>query len=280
MATELSNGNWVGISVVSGVIIASLIGGIGTGIQNATRAPSSSYVPPVVATPETPSDLAQGDPGSPFAMTPLTCATACFGEDDLGATILGADQFVDAEVPYTHPPEVSTTAIDVQPVDLADWDDSGISPDECFVTWSESPIVEPAGAVLAPDFVAPLTDHTGDADTRLVQSVRLFADSDAAEAYMTALFTGLASCPEWRTVSNGVERPVFLAPALRTAPSVASYGFVVEPQDDERRFVFDLQRGNMVVRSVLITSLSYDDQLFRELVREQADAMDALEPAL
>jgi hypothetical protein len=281
MATELSDGNWVGISIVSGIVIASLIGGIGTAIQNSTRTPAPPYSAPVV-TPDPPdngpSELAQGDPGSPLAVLPLNCAAACFGETEVAAAMLSAHDFGAAEVPFTHPVAGGTTALDAQPLEWETWDDSGISPGQCFVTWSTLPIVEGDGIPVASDYVAPMTEQAGDGDTLLTQSVRLFADTDSAESYMAALYAGLAACPDWKTVGNGVERPVYLAPSLRTPDSVASFGFVVEPQKEDRRFVFDLQRGNMVIRSVLVTDDRYGDQLFRTLMREQADAMAALVP--
>jgi hypothetical protein len=288
MATELSNGNWVGISVLSGVIIACLIGGVGTGISNTLRPSGPSYSPPIVAdpvtpsTPNNPSDLAQGDPGGPFAVAPLTCAAACFGEREVALVALTANEFGDAGLPFTQPVEGSTTAADALVGDLGRWDATGVSPDECFATFSDLPLVEREGMPARPDYIGPLSEQTGSGgtDSRLTQFARLFPDSQSAEGYMIALYTDLQSCPAWRTVSNGVERPVYLEANLFTPDSVASFGFVVEPQIDERRFVFDLQRGNMVIRTVVTTSAGYTDADFRDLVQQQADALDALEPVL
>jgi len=290
MATQLSNGTWVGISVVSGIIIASLIGGIGTGIQLASRPPAPAYTP-VPSDPFVPSssgdfsDLAVGDPG-PFApVTPMNCAAACFDESSAELAILPDDVFSDSGFgSFRHVWKMTanrTTAGELLPVAHEGWDAARFTPDDdCFVTWSDSPLIEPADAVLGDDFIAPLTEHTSDLYyvSRVLQSVRLFPDAAAAEAYMASLSAGIAACDGYvNDQSYGFE--VTAEPALHMPVSIAAVGFVKSPEPGTRYYVFDLQRGNMVIRTVAVSDGAIDDAAFRELVQRQADLMGTLSPA-
>lgn len=288
MKRELSTGATVGLAVTAGIVIASLIGGVGTGIQLASRPPSPPYngYGPTVPnqTPGDYSDLAQGEPGSPAAVTPLECIGACFGQASAEEAILPDAMFEDWGLPFTRPVWDSgsdrTTAIDVQVSAHQSWDATGFTPDDCFVTWSEVPFVESADAVVGADLIAPLTEHSSNEypGTSLRQSVRLFSDTASAAGYMATLSAGIAACTRYHDPNGYPIDVVTPEPGLHPPDSVAAVGFAQSPQAGTRYYVMDLQRGNMVIRSVAVSDGGIEDQFFRTLMMKQAQAIGELEP--
>jgi hypothetical protein len=287
MTTQLSNGAWVGISIVSGIVIASLIGGVGTGISNALRPPVPVFTPdPYDYVPPTGdfSDLETGPPGPSAPVTPMECLAACFDESSAELAILGDDVFAGFGFPaFTHVWKMTgdrTTADLLVAKEREAFEWAGFPADGCFVAWSDSPVIEPAGAEVTADFVAPLTENSSSlySLSRVLQSVRLFPDAAAAEAYMGTLAVGLASCPGFSN-DQGYGFEVTQEPELPVPASVAAVGFVKSPQPGTRYYVFDLQRGNMVIRTVAVSDGGIDDPAFRELVQQQADVMGTLVPA-
>lgn len=90
----LSTGWVIGIAVIGAIFAGSLIGGIGTGISNA-NAPSNPYYP----YPYDPGPAEPVDSGSPVAVEPLECASACFDLDTAKTAALDDSAFNTAFLP-------------------------------------------------------------------------------------------------------------------------------------------------------------------------------------
>jgi hypothetical protein len=277
----------VTIAVVGAVVISSLIGGVGTGLSQ--RNPPS-YAPPAGSgggqqTTGDYSPLAQGEPGSPVAVAPTECEGPCFDESSAEQAILPEDAFEGSGLPAARDVWAisgdRTTAAQLFLDAHQGWSSNGTSPDECFVTWSEYPVVEPEGATVADGFVAPLTEHESDAIgvTRLSQAVRLFPDSDSAEEYMQTLADGIDGCTRYINSSGYPVDVVTPEPGVHPPDTVAAVGFAQSPQAGIRYYVFDMQRGNMVIRSYAVSDGGLEDTFFRTLMSKQATALGEITPA-
>lgn len=264
--------------VVGAIVAGALIGGIGTGIAQANRPPTSPYEP----WPDDPpapsgdySDLAVGDPGPATAVDPTVCETACFDESSAEAAILGDEVFKRWYLPtFKHVWKMTgdrTTAAERSEAAYDGWTSTGWGPDECYVTFNELPLIEGPDAVVADGLVAPLTEHSTElySVTELTQWVRFFPDSASAEQYMSAVDAGLDVCTRYLDPNGYAIDAISREPALHQPDNVAAVGFV-RSYAGIRYYVFDLQRGNMVIRSVAYSDGGISDDRFRPLMAEQA----------
>lgn len=281
----------VAIATVLGVLAGALIGGIGSGVQSALAPspPQDPYVdehlpPEDQASSGDYSPLAEGEPGSPAAVAPLRCDGPCFDQDSARLAIMDHGQFEDWGLPLAGQPwdpSLDRKTADVMIVQERDaFTGAGFSPAECFATWSEFPFAEPEGAPVEADFVSPLTEHWSERypNTVLMQSVRLFSDTVEAEEYMAFLTRSIDECPRYRDAVGYAADVVTHAPGLHPDDSMAAVGFVRSPQAGQRIYVFDLQRGNMVIRSVAYSDGGLDGTDFRTLMMKQMLQMVELEP--
>lgn len=278
----------VSLSIVGGIVCGILIGVVGTAIFNATYTPSSpySYPMPTYTTDPDPyvfqppegdySDLAVGEPGSPVAVSPTVCPDACFDESSVEQMILADVQF-NAQLLGSHKHTWNmtgnrSTADLVQAVNVDEWTRANIGPDPCFVTWAEEPIVEFSGLAVDDGLVAPMSEHSSDTNyiTMLQQSVRLLPDTATAESYMATLSSGVDACTGYTGARADVVTP---EPGIHPADTVAAVGFVREVVPGDRLYVFDIQRGNIVIRTVARSQGDFDDTNFRVLMQKQAQAV-------
>lgn len=270
------------VGIVGALIAGSLIGGIGTYVSGIVN-PAPTYDPyPYDEVSGDYSDLAQGEPGEPTAVAPTECPSGCFDESSAEAAILEDAVFEDwgdlALFKHVWKMTGDRTTADLAHADAwEDWNGVGYSPDECFVTWNEMPIVEAETAQPTADFVAPLTEHSSDdySFTELTQSVRLFEDSRTAEQYMLTLDAGLEECTRYHDPNGYPTDAVTREPGLHPPDSVAAVGFV-RNQAGIRFYVMDVQRGNMVIRSVAYSDGGIDDTRFRQLMMKQATLLGEL----
>lgn len=275
------------VAVVGSIVAGSLIGGIGTGLSFANRPPQPTYEPDPYDPYEEPfgdtSNLTHGDAGEATAVVPLVCDGACFDETSVEAAILedrvfdqlaSFDQSIDVWGIASH----QTTARAAHEDEWATWDDAALTPDTCFPTWSSDPVIEPRASPPDDDFVASLSDHyVEDGFDELTQSVRLFSDTATASSYMERLAASIDDCSDYGDEDGYEVGHVTREPTLHPGDSVAAVGFV-DSGDGTRYYVFDLQRGNMVIRSVAYSEGAIDDTRFRQIMMKQAALLEELEP--
>jgi hypothetical protein len=227
--------------------------------------------------------LVTGDEASPIAVEPMKCG-GCFTEDDLSSTIVDSDELdafglstLDSFADYTAHYDSEATYY------RNAWNDLEGDPDSCFVTFPQAPIsiLEP-GPVVDDDSVISYTGVYADEDewSSLGQSVRLFENDQDAVDYMGGLPALISACTRY-TSGSGAEywrADVTPAPALDLPPSVAGIGWVEQAEYDSRYYSFDLQRGNMVVRTSVFTGHEISEREFRTLIEHVAVQLAEISP--
>lgn len=226
--------------------------------------------------------LVEGEPGQPLAVDPLDCEGQCFTAASVGGATSRLQAFRDLGVPTIIDSwgswESSDAATEYETVAF-DWRRSDVEPEECFFTYFGTPVTADLGEDPKPNDL-DLIEFTGtqgsaDGDTTLWQSVRVFDTSDSAVAHMSALSKQTQRCGEY----SGPEVPatsVTAAAAIAVPDSVAAIGWT-ESSMMSRYYVYDVQRGNLVVRSILSTwggQASEED--FRSFVEELASDIGTL----
>jgi hypothetical protein len=220
--------------------------------------------------------LETGDPGSPLAISPTACPDTCFTRETIALTEVDVSAYhsvgLDLE-PDASLAAPDTTAVAEHATNASTWRGAGKQPDDCFVTWAASPIVEPPdAATVAPDVVVPLPGGDGYA-ARLNRTARLFSDTASAVAYMTTLDAALAGCSEY-TDADGLRTDVISRePKIFVPDSVGAAGWVRQMDGGDRIYVMDLQRANLVIRTVAYNQGTFTDQQFREFMEASADAL-------
>ena len=254
------------VALVGGSFIAaaSLLGTISGGYDDFDEGYAPSRQRPVLT----------GDPSSPLAVEPTECDDNCFDYYSLNAAAPSAKQlssfgldedYLDFE---PHNSVESEHAYNWRSWEISNFD----APAACFVTWPKSPITldlgeptEQTGRTIW--FDAPHEDY--DYTTTFTQTVRLFADSESAVAHMVQLDKEIKDCSSFETWYGEYSYETIVTPAaaLPVPDNVAVVGWV-EQADSEysRQYVFDLQRGNYVVRTVLDSYEGMGETEFRELM--------------
>ncbi|CAN5183416.1 hypothetical protein BH09ACT5_BH09ACT5_01440 [soil metagenome] len=230
--------------------------------------------------------LATGEPGSPVALDPLECPSQCltyqqvdetaFTQDDLFALGLTVeDEGAGVGSAYAANSELSYV--------VKNWERGGTSPDACF----PMSLTEPLAVALGEDLESP-TDRIyyvsaySDRDQwdYEFQSARVFESTEAASNHMASLSELVAGCTHYsagNTDGMTWEADVTPAPALTVPDGVAAVGWQ-EASTNYRYYVFDLQRGNIVVRTTLFVTGSTPEKDFREAVANLALRLGGLQP--
>ena len=217
--------------------------------------------------------LLTGAPSAPTAVTPTVCDWECFGFYALSAPspstierenngLVGVD-----EQSWWY-----GSVADAHSQALASWTSSGSDPQQCFVTAAITPINLDISGEATPDREVVHTDegHLDANDTTtFVQSSRIFATSQLAESYMVQLDREVRTCTSF-TGADGQTSSVTLAPALEVPDSIGVVGWVTS-STDSRTYVFDLQRGNLVERTVMRSEGGMGEAAFRTMVQGVAE---------
>jgi hypothetical protein len=229
--------------------------------------------------------LLGGAPGSPVAIQPLVCETACFTDASVPATLARESEIAQLGVTDTTEPAGTfdpVTAEQLVRSAAADWEAYDGAPDACFFAPASSPV----GATLtfdadSDDAIHFTGTHQDEARYEMFdQAVRVFPDSATAEAYMSALSESIDAChvitigpPEDRYSAE-----ISPAPALDPDPATAAVGWVRtgDPGPRWRAYVFDVQFGNLVVRSRMLTDGRVTEQEFRSYVEGYSAQLAAL----
>lgn len=235
--------------------------------------------------------LVEGEPANAVAAEPLECSEQCFTEATVGLAIssdsdfraLGVPEYIDEYGDFD-----SSTAATEHQLTRADWREFNLDPDECFFSYFASPVAIPLDGYPTQtdddliEFTATQTDETE--LSTLWQSVRVLDSSESAERHMRSLNDQIAGCSSY-TGDGYPVTTVTPEPALDLPSSVAAIGWA-ESSPGWRYYVFDVQRGNMVVRSILstptptpgVSGSGISEQRFRDFVEALADDVAAIEP--
>jgi hypothetical protein len=157
------------------------------------------------------------------------------------------------------------------------------SPDECFVTFPQAPLsildqppVDDDGSLIS------YTGAWADKDewSNLAQAVRLFETDEDAVTYMAGLPDVIEGCTHYQSGSGDTywQADVTPAPALKLPPSVAAIGWVEQGDYYARYYAFDVQRGNIVIRTALSTTDEISELEFRSLVEHVALQLSEIQP--
>lgn len=283
MSTRAKTLLTIGIVLVSGGLVTGIVIGAVALTERITE--SLEELTPSVFPGEVEQPLIAGEPGSPLAEDPTECPTECFTAGHVTATIADRDHREPMGLTYTIDAWGafldSTVALEYESVEDT-WTQGRGSPVECFFSMFSAPAVLPFGT--APPESTDTIHYTGtygdkDQWSILSQSVRVFPDSSQAVGHMVALDEQISGCPTYGIHNGGSSWSADLtaAPALELPASVAAVGWV-ESSEYGRFYVFDVQRGNMVVRTTLNTSIAVSEEQFRTFIGTLADELAAVEP--
>ncbi len=229
-----------------------------------------------------------GPAQSARAASPHDCAgNGCFTDEVIASVIPSEEVFDDLHLGTVYDAYGdydSSTPGQERRYTLESWQDQEGSPDACFFTYYSTPGIEPI--VLEKGAGSDQIDYIGShTDTReyssLSQSTRLFDDSAIAADYMSGLAEPIDGCSPYESTyeydgdTYSTVTTVTAAPQLDLPDSVAAIGWV-EDSENGRYYVYDLQVGNLVVRSILSTYNEVTEQEFRDFSSDVADALDAL----
>lgn len=264
----------IGLIVGGSLTLVALCCGIVVAVVALLGFMTESYNDEAGYAPSEQDPVLSGDPASPLAVEPTECESNCFDYYSVDAASPSTKQlesfgltedYLDFE---PHNTVASEHAYNWRSWEISNYD----SPRDCFVTWPKSPITldlgeptEQTGRTIW--FDAPHDDYGH--STTFTQTVRLFADSKSAVAHMVQLDQEIKGCSDFETWYGEYSYETIVTPAaaLAVPENVAVVGWV-EQADTEysRQYVFDLQRGNYVVRTVLDSYEGMSEAKFRELM--------------
>lgn len=231
--------------------------------------------------------LVVGDPGFHHAAI-LECADPCFDEADIAATVL-SDATLDALGLTQHDSpwgtNNATTPAKALRATTASWAADDGAPDACVFVLGTSPsVVDLESDQGLQDPIEFTGEHAAsNSSSTLDQSIRIFPDTASAMGYMSRLNYQVAGCDEISTGSPAERQTaqVTAAPQLGLPEDVASVGWVRtgETGPQWRAYVFDMQRGNLIVRTSLSTDGSISELDFRAFVEKYAIQFASIAPA-
>jgi len=168
----------------------------------------------------------------------------------------------------------------------AGWEANDGTPDSCFFAPTNSPLSGAPDDALATSTDPVLFIGTHEDPARmntLDQSMRVFSDSASASEYLAGLATAVDDCREV-TIGPPAERytaSVDPEAQLALPDSVAGVGWARtgDPGPRWRAYVVDLQRGNVVVRTRLLTDGSTSESAFRGWVEGYSLILSSVQPA-
>ncbi|TBN56422.1 hypothetical protein EYE40_02850 [Glaciihabitans arcticus] len=220
--------------------------------------------------------LLSGDPAPPRAKVPTVCEWECFGYYALSAPSPSTIELENNGLVGVNEDNWWYGSVaDAHAQGLDQWRASGSTPEQCFATAPLMPINLDISGEATPDREVLHTDpgHIDAHDTTtFVQSNRIFATSQLAESYLVQLDREIRGCTSF-TGPDGRLNTVSLAPALEVPDSIGVVGWVVS-SPDSRTYVFDLQRGNLVERTVMTSRQGMGEADFRAIVVGVATRID------
>ncbi len=263
---------WWGWTLIAGAGVAVLVV---VGFVALIVLGFTAYVSHSIA--ETSPDQAfiEGPEQQPNAQTPLLCPEQCFGVDDANGLALSQADLrplsIDEEVQGVGALESSTVA-ETAPEAGVSWLEVGgdercsfvLSNAPYFAVGPDSSSTDPIGWVQTWQSEAEMTDI----------AAREFATTEDATSFMRDLHQRVASC-KWQDLNmpsaGGLDTTlveITAQAAIDVPEDVAAVGWVREgtPGPRWRSYVWDLQRGNLVVQVRVLT----DGRILEQDVAEYA----------
>lgn len=231
----------------------------------------------------------EGAAQQPEAMSPLACPEQCFDIDAASLMVVSEDEVAPLSIRnllHGFGELEPSTVVAVAPEVGERWLEIGGTA-ECSFVIANAPYipVEPDSASLDPITWVQTWETE---DEMMDIAARAFPTTEDASAFMRDIHARVAACP-WQDldipVANGLDTSLvqITAQAAIEVPSeVAAVGWVREgePGPRWRSYVWDLQRGNLVVQVRVLTDgaiLEEDAGASAELMAER---LSALEPTL
>lgn len=285
--TRKSYTGWIIGAVVVGVLLLTLAGtAITLTVMRFAQNMTASDVTDDEGSMPQQEPFATGEPGSPSAVNPLECPSQCLTYRQIDETALTMEDLFalgltvkdeEAGVGSAYP---ANSELDHY---TGEWERGNFSPDECFPVIFPEPIVVAVGDDLdSPNdriyFVTAYSDR-GQWD-HVFQSTRVFESTEAANKHMNSLADFVAECTHYSADdADGAtwETNVMPAPAVVMPDGVAAVGWQ-EGSSSYRFYAFDLQRGNIVVRTTLLVYGSTPEEDFRDAVEHLALRLGDLQP--
>jgi len=227
----------------------------------------------------------EGSPQQPDAESPLICPKQCF--DITAATLLAVTAEDVAQLSINDEvPDVSglSTVADVAPAVGEQWLELG-GDEECAFIPVNAPYISVGPDSTSPDPVSWVQAWETDAEMTDIAG-RVFPSTEEASAFMRDLHDRVTACP-WQdmnlpTAGGADTYLVEITPqaAIDVPDEVAAVGWVREgtPGPRWRSYVWDLQRGNLVVQVRVLTDgriLEQDVATYTEIL---ADRLSGLQP--
>lgn len=227
---------------------------------------------------------------NPDAASPLACPDECFSIADADLIAVAADDLVSLSIAdelYGVGELEPSTVSAVAPQVGEQW--LGVGGDaECAFVPSNAPYI-----AVGPDSTSddPITwVQTWETDMEFTDiAARVFPTTDGASAFMRDLHERVAACP-WQDLdipaAGGLDTSLveITAQAAINVPSdVAAVGWVREgePGPRWRSYVWDLQRGNLIVQVRVLTDgriLEQDVATYAELMAVRLGALEEAAP--
>ena len=230
-----------------------------------------------------------GAPQQPDAMSPLACPEQCFDIDSALLVAVSAAEVARLSITdevyavgELEPSTVSAVAPDVGDY----WLELGGDAECAFI---------PANA----PYIAAGPDSTSEDPVRWVQTwetgyemtdlaARVFPTTEDASAFMRDIHDRVAACPWQDTnvpVAGGLDTSlvqITAQAALEVPSEVAAVGWVREgePGPRWRSYVWDLQRGNLVIQVRVLTDGTIIEQDVADYAELVAERLGDLEPTL
>lgn len=222
--------------------------------------------------------------GSTVAVSPDDCVE-CYDYGTFGDAILPASDFAAAGLTdqRTVWAPGDETRFDVEFPDMSsDWVSKGVTPDECFVIWSATPISEPLGSTSdATDPIAYVGIYADDADTsQLAQTIRVFPTQADAVAHMQAVEDLVAGCPSYAYPDGFTVEVLSAGDDIVVPATVAVTGWLEQSENGDLYYAIDLQRGNLVERTVMRTDGTISASAYHDLVEKVAANLGELDPTI
>jgi hypothetical protein len=272
---------WIPLTIIGGILV--IVALVAAAVFAVSTLAARGFGTPSFSQP-----LETGAPQWPTPIKQLTCDGPCFTTEDIAATVM-SDEDLDYfgltkhDFPWgTYDPITADSAYRDA---VASWKGHDGRPDECIFTLGASPsVIDVTSDKGVLDEIQYTGDHaTDDLSTSIDQSVRVFPDTAAATAYLTTLQSQINACTELTvgTGANTYTAEISPAPALNLREDEASIGWVRtgDPGPRWRAYIYDVQRGNLVVRTRMLTDGGYYESEFRDFVEYYAFQLDDIVPA-
>lgn len=231
-----------------------------------------------------------GSPQQPQAKSPLLCSEQCFELDAATKLAVSADDLspmsIEDELYGVDEFDPSTVA-EVAPEVGEQWLEVGGDGECAFITANAPYISAGPDSTSEDPIIWVQTWRTGDEVTDI--AARAFPTTEGASDFMLDLHERVAACP-WQDlnipVAGGLDTSlvqVTAQAAIEVPDDVAAVGWVREgtPGPRWRSYVWDLQRGNLVIQVRVLTDgriLEQDVATYAELLAERLGRLELTTP--